>query len=361
MRVAGRVGPCRPSPPDHTITRRPSPAAKRPGERLQRRLRHRPGRLLAMGTQPHRRPIHRSALRRCPPTHLASTRQRQSTGRPAARSRPRLSYRSYPIEHPQVSNLADLPRWPDGYPSSRTSVPRGGTASALIRFVKRHSPASERRKAVRIESGWLHSRVVRKYAVFGTRVRASPLEVRAARKRFRSLPVDASPCGLGGGAVGLTYPARRSGGGHEPKPYSSPPPKSNPWTPDDFAMVTAITGLDGPGDQARGRRAKACGQREQVGFRHSSMYPSWRSSPRTGEGTGSARATRSARSPARSAASRRRARGAARTRSACQHPGSSEASRPSATTPRPGPSARAGGHNGLAFEASDRQSGHARR
>ena len=40
-------------------------------------------------------------------------------------------------------------------PSSRTSVPRG-FAPALIRFVKRHSAASERRKAVRIESGWLH-------------------------------------------------------------------------------------------------------------------------------------------------------------------------------------------------------------
>lgn len=44
-----------------------------------------------------------------------------SIGRPAGRSRPRPSYRSYPIEHPRVSSLADSPRWPHGYPSSRTA------------------------------------------------------------------------------------------------------------------------------------------------------------------------------------------------------------------------------------------------
>ncbi len=61
---------------------------------------------------------------------------------------------------------------------------------------------------------------------------------------------------------------------------------------------------------------------------------------RTGEEMGSVRATRSARSLAQSAASRRRAQGAMRTRSACQRPGSSGASRRSATTHRLLPGAR---------------------
>jgi hypothetical protein len=77
-------------------------------------------------------------------------------GRPVARSKPRPSYRSYPIEHPRVSSLADSPRWLHGYPNSRTSIADGRCPAPLIRFVKRHSPTSERRKAVRIESGWLH-------------------------------------------------------------------------------------------------------------------------------------------------------------------------------------------------------------
>jgi hypothetical protein len=52
-----------------------------------------------------------------------------------------------------VSSLADSPRWLHGYPNSRTKHRRRALPRTLIRFVKRHSPTSERRKAVRIESG----------------------------------------------------------------------------------------------------------------------------------------------------------------------------------------------------------------
>jgi hypothetical protein len=60
-------------------------------------------------------------------------------------------------------------------------------------------------------------------------------------------------CGSGGGAAGLTRPARRSGGEARAESYASPPPKSNPWAPDDFAIVTAITAAGGPDDQAPGQ------------------------------------------------------------------------------------------------------------
>jgi hypothetical protein len=83
-------------------------------------------------------PLHRSALRRRPPAHLASARQRRPLARPAARSRPRPSYRNYPTEHPQASNLADLPRWLPGYPSSRTKrrvvCPSDGTQATSRRL-----------------------------------------------------------------------------------------------------------------------------------------------------------------------------------------------------------------------------------